>query len=70
MLFLLTQLKTVACRDYRDVEQTSLCLGETVYAFNRGINTMSLVSIICSDAFDFTEHIDAIHTNCLIIHIH
>lgn len=69
VLFLLTQLKTVACRDYRDVEQTSLCLGKTVYAFNRGINTMSLVSIICSDAFDFTEHIDAIHTNCLLIHI-
>lgn len=69
VLFLLAQLKTVACRDYRDVEQTSLCLGKTVYAFNRGINSMSLVSIICSDAFDFAEHIDEIHTNCLIIHI-
>ncbi len=69
VLFLLAQLKTVACRDNRDVEQTSLCLGETVYAFNRGINSMSLISIICSDAFDFTEHIDAIHSNCLLIHI-
>lgn len=69
VLFLLAQLKTVACRDYRDVEQTSLCLGKTVYAFNRGINSMSLVSIICSDAFNFAEHIDAIHTNCLLIHI-
>lgn len=69
VLFLLAQLKTVACRDYRDVEETSLCLGKTVYAFNRGINSMSLVSIICSDAFDFVEHIDAIHTNCLLIHI-
>lgn len=69
VLFLLAQLKTVACRDYRDVEQTSLCLGKTVYAFNRGINTMSLVSIICSDAFNFAEHIDTIHTNCLLIHI-
>ncbi|WP_237716748.1 hypothetical protein [Pseudomonas donghuensis] len=69
VLCLLAQLKTVACRDYRDVEQTSLCLGKTVYAFNRGINSMSLVSIICSDAFDFTEHIDEIHTNCLLIHI-
>ncbi|WP_447989485.1 hypothetical protein [Achromobacter spanius] len=69
VLFLLAQLKTVACRDYRDVEQTSLCLGETVYAFNRGINSLSLVSIICSDAFDFVEHIDAVHTNCLLIHI-
>lgn len=69
VLFLLAQLKTVACRDYRDVEQTSLCLGSTVYAFNRGINNMSLVTIICSDAFDFTEHINDIHTNCLLIHI-
>lgn len=69
VLFLLVQLKTVACRDYRDVEQTSLCLGRTVYAFNRGIGRMSLVSIICSDAFDFTEHIDEIHINCLLIHI-
>jgi len=69
VLFLLVQLKTVACRDYREVEQTSLCLGQTVYAFNRGMNLMSLVSIICSDAFDFTEHIDTIHTNCLLIHI-
>ncbi len=69
VLFLLVQIKTVACRDYREVEQTSLCLGTTVYAFNRGINTISLVSIICSDAFDFTEHVDAIHTNCLLIHI-
>lgn len=69
VLFLLAQLKTVACRDYLDIEQTSLCLGKTVYAFNRGINSMSLVSIICSDAFDFAEHIDAIHTNCLLIHI-
>ena len=69
VLFLLAQLKTVACRDYRDIEQTSLCLGSKVYAFNRGINKMSLVTIICSDAFDFTEHINAIHTNCLLIHI-
>lgn len=69
LLFLLVQLKTVACRDYRDVEQTSLCLGRIVYAFNRGIGQMSLVSIICSDAFDFAAHIDSIHINCLIIHI-
>lgn len=69
VLFLLAQLKTVACRDYRDVEETSLCLGRTVYAFNRGIGRMSLVSIICSDAFDFAEHINEIHINCLLIHI-
>lgn len=69
VLFLLVQFKTVACRDYRDVEQTSLCVGEKVYAFNRGQGRMSLLSIICSDAFDFSEHIDQEHLNCLLIHI-
>ncbi|MBR8403218.1 hypothetical protein [Burkholderia cenocepacia] len=69
LLFLLVQFKTVACRDYRDIEQTSLCLGQSVYAFNRGIGRMSLLSIICSDAFDFTPHVDQAHLNCLLIHI-
>lgn len=69
VLFLLVQFKTVACRDYRDIEQTSLCVGQSVYAFNRGIGKMSLLSIICSDAFDFTSHVDEAHLNCLLIHI-
>ncbi|MEX3949459.1 hypothetical protein AB4Y40_17125 [Paraburkholderia sp. EG287B] len=69
VLFLLVQFKTVACRDYRDIEQTSLCVGKSVYAFNRGLGKMSLLSIICSDAFDFTEHVDQAHLNCLLIHI-
>lgn len=69
VLFLLVQFKTVACRDYRDIEQTSLCVGRTVYAFNRGPEKMSLLSIICSDAFDFSEHIGRQHLNCLLIHI-
>lgn len=69
VLFLLAQFKTVACRDYRDVEQTSLCVGQAVYAFNRGVGKMSLLSIICSDAFDFTGHVDEAHLNCLLIHI-
>lgn len=69
VLFLLAQFKTVACRDYRDIEQTSLCLGQAVYAFNRGAGKMSLLSIICSDAFDFSGHVDQAHLNCLLIHI-
>lgn len=69
VLFLLAQFKTVACRDYLDVEQTSLCVGQTVYAFNRGVGKMSLLSIICSDAFNFPDHIDQAHLNCLLIHI-
>ncbi|HEJ1321342.1 TPA: hypothetical protein SLV10_002185 [Pseudomonas aeruginosa] len=69
VLFLLAQFKTVACRDYRDVEQTSLCVGQAVYVFNRGAGKMSLLSIICSDAFDFSGHVDQAHLNCLLIHI-
>ena len=69
VLCLLVQLKTVACRDYRDVEQTSLCVGKLVYAFNRGLGHMSLLSIICSDAFDFSDHVEQAHLNCLLIHI-
>jgi hypothetical protein len=69
VLFLLAQFKTVACRDYRDIEQTSLCVGQAMYAFNRGAGRMSLLSIICSDAFDFSGHVDQAHLNCLLIHI-
>jgi len=69
VLFLLAQFKTVACRDYRDIEQTSLCVGQAIYAFNRGAGKMSLLSIICSDAFDFSNHVDQAHLNCLLIHI-
>lgn len=69
VLCLLVQIKTVACRDYRDVEQTSLCVGRNVYAFNRGLGKIGLLSIICSDAFDFTQLVDEYHLNCLLIHI-
>ena len=50
VLCMLVQIKTVACKDYRDVEQTSLCVGRDVYAFNRGLGKIGLLSIICSDA--------------------
>lgn len=69
VLFLLAQFKTAPCRDYLDVEQTSLCVGQTVYAFNRGAGKLSLLSIICSDAFNFPGHVDEAHLNCLLIHI-
>jgi hypothetical protein len=69
VLFLLAQFKTVACRDYRDIEQTSLCLGQAVYAFNRSAGKIGLLSIICSDAFDFSSYVDQAHLNCLLIHI-
>lgn len=69
ILCFLVQFKTVACRDFRDVEQKSLCLGRSVYAFNRGLGKIGLLSIICSDAFDFTPLMEEAHPNCLLIHI-
>lgn len=69
VLCFLVQFKTIACRDFRDVEQKSLCLGRSVYAFNRGLGKIGLLSIICSDAFDFTPLVEDAHLNCLLIHI-
>ena len=70
VLSLIVQFKTEASRDLLDVEVRSLCLGNVVYSFNRGINKIALISIICSDAFAFNEQlINDYHPNCLLIHI-
>lgn len=70
VLCFLVQFKTTPCRDYFDVEQRSLYVGQFVYSFNRGLNKIGLLTIICSDAFGFTNDlVDTYHTNCLIIHI-
>lgn len=69
VLCFVVQFKTVACQSFGDVEETSLCLGERVYAFNKDLGKIGLLSIICSDAFDFTPFIDNVHLNCLLIHI-
>jgi hypothetical protein len=70
ILSFVVQFKTVPCRDSLDVEQRSLYVGTTVYSFNRGINQIGLLSIICSDAFAFTNPlVDDYHRNCLLIHI-
>lgn len=64
------QFKTAPCRDKLDVEQRSLCLGKLVYTFNREQNQIGLMSIICSDAFGFTEAlVNDFHSNMLLIHI-
>lgn len=70
ILSFIVQFKTTPCRDGLDVEQRSLYLGKTVYSFNRGVNTIGLLSIICSDAFEFTDTlVDEYHANSLLIHI-
>src|SRR3989338_9660291 len=70
VLSFVVQFKTAPCKDSLDVEQRSLYLGSTVYSFNRGINQIGLLSILCSDAFDFKDVlVDDYHKNCLLIHI-
>lgn len=69
VLCMVVQFKTVACKDYLDVEQKALYLGRDIYVFNRGMSKMGLMSIICSDAFEFTPLVDEYHVNCLMIHI-
>jgi hypothetical protein len=68
-LCILAQFKTAPCRDYHDFEQRALCLGNDVYSFNPDLNKIGLLTIICSDAFDFTPFVDGLHKNCLLIHI-
>ena len=70
VLTFVAQFKTTPCRDRLDVEQRSLYRGDVVYSFNRGLNKIGLLSIICSDAFDFdSAKVDEFHANCLLIHI-
>ena len=70
ILCLLVQFKTEPCKDEGHIELTALYLGKWVYAFNRNINKISLVGIICSDAFCFTNSlVDQYHKNSLILHI-
>lgn len=70
ILCLLVQFKTVPCKDEGHIELTSLYLGRYVYKFNEGVNRISLLGIICSDAFEFTDElVDNNHRNSLILHI-
>lgn len=70
ILCFFVQFKTAPCRDGLDVEQRSLCLGKLVYTFNRGLNQIGLMSIICSDAFALTEaQVNDFHSNMLLLHI-
>jgi hypothetical protein len=70
ILCFVIQFKTAPSRDGLDVEQRSLCLGRLVYTFNRGLNQIGLMSIICSDAFCFTEaQVNDFHSNMLLLHI-
>lgn len=70
VLCFVVQFKTAPSRDGLDIEERSLCLGRQIYSFNRGINQIGLLSIICSDAFGFNEAlVNQFHRNMLLIHI-
>ena len=70
VLSFVVQFKTAPSRDRLDVEQRSLYLGSRIYLFNRGFNQIGLLSIICSDSFEFKDDlVDQYHSNCLLIQI-
>ena len=70
VLCLLVQFKTTAARDTENVELQSLCLGTRVYKFTACSSDISLLTLICSDAFAFTNDlVDAHCTNLLLLHI-
>ncbi|MXY56441.1 MAG: hypothetical protein F4Y41_08595 [Gammaproteobacteria bacterium] len=70
VLCFLVQFKTVASRDIDHVELQSLCRGSSVYKFTAQAGDVSLIALICSDAFEFTnELVDAHCTNLLLIHV-
>ena len=70
VLCLLVQFKTVSSRDPDHVELLSLCLGTSVYKFTAHAGDVSLLALICSDAFEFTNALVDEHcTNLLLVHI-
>ncbi len=70
VLCFLVQFKTVVSRDPEHVELQSLYLGKRVYKFTAQVGDVSLLTLICSDAFEFTDAlVDEHSSNLLLIHI-
>ena len=70
VLCLLVQFKTLASRDPDHVELQSLYLGSNVYKFTAQPGDVALLTLICSDAFGFTNAlVDAHCANLLLVHI-
>jgi hypothetical protein len=70
VLCLLVQFKTVVSRDPDHVELQSLYRGTSVYKFTAQAGDASLLALICSDAFEFTDALVDEHcTNLLLVHI-
>ena len=69
ILCLLVQFKTVVSRDPDHVELQSLYCGTRVYKFTAQPGDVSLITLICSDAFEFTNELVDAHCMNLLLHI-
>lgn len=66
-LTVVLQFKTIASAD--DMEHRALVCGTRVYRINRGINSIALTTLICSDVFSLSEQQIAEFSNTLLLHI-
>lgn len=67
---LLVQFKTTPMGDQKQYEVNSMIKGKTVYQFGGENNKIKLVSLICADAFAFSDDMARqVHDRALIIHI-
>ena len=70
VLCVLVQFKTVPSRDADHVELQSLYRGTRVYKFTAEPTDVSLIALICSDAFEFDDNlVDQYCSNLLLVHI-
>jgi hypothetical protein len=69
VLCVLVQFKTRPSRDPQHVETDNLYLGHSVYKFNARANKIALLGLMCSDAFGFTDLVNAHHNDLLVIHL-
>jgi hypothetical protein len=70
VLCVLVQFKTVPCRDADHVEYRGLYLGRDVYRFRNDAQSITLVGIVCSDAFELDDALVDEHCrDTLLLHI-
>ena len=68
-LVMIVQFKTAPSGDALNIEATGMAKGDQVYLFDQG-NEVRLMTLLCSDAFAFTEaEIDANYENLLLLHL-
>lgn len=69
-IVLLVQYKTVRSGDAQNIEATGMLPGVSVYAFGTPPKEIRLVTLICSDVFEFGKPIiDQYYDNLLLLHI-